>query len=476
MVAAQQKERQPAAEIDQGAPQVVHAIGRDPEAAGHRFGFVHGDRGQQLVSIGVAAVKGRLGDAGLSCNSFHRDRLRAVLEKHCPAGSENVSILARIYRPSRACLHHSVSIFDYDTCPFTKYTGTLAMNRTVLLLVVAVLAGCADQDDVPVRDSVRLVMTAPVREADPDSARLSGTVRARFETPVSFQVDGRILERLVDAGDGVESGEVLFRLDPRDFAQAVSVAGADLAAALAELETAAAETRRNRDLLAREFISEQVFERVQLAEKSARERADAARARLEQARNRLGYAELEAGHPGTLIEVTGEPGQVVAAGQPVGVIAQDGQSEVEVFLPERFGIPQAGRVVQGSRVLATLALREAAGAADDATRTWKARYTIVEGAAPLRLGAVVKVALDAGEASGGKGAGVLEVPVGAINERGNGPQVWVIRSGRAEPVRVSLLDVDDENARITADLEPGTQVIALGTHLLQSGMPVRALE
>jgi RND family efflux transporter MFP subunit len=349
----------------------------------------------------------------------------------------------------------------------------VVMNSALLFLLPGFLVGCADEEDAPpVRDPVRLVMTAPVRAADIDFARLSGTVRARFETPVSFQVDGRILERGVDAGDRVKSGEVLFRLDPRDFAQAVSVAEADLQAALAELETAAAETRRNRDLLAREFISEQVFERVQLAEKNALERADAARARLEQARNRLGYAELAVARPGTMIEVTGEPGQVVAAGQPVGIVAQDGKLEVEVFLPERFGVPQTGRVVQAGRTLATLVLREAAGAADDNTRTWKARYALVENTLPLRLGSVVKVALDAGDGAGG----VLEVPVGAINERGQGPQVWVIRDGRAEPVRVELLDMDSERARIVADLEAGTQVIALGTHLLQSGMPVRALE
>lgn len=346
------------------------------------------------------------------------------------------------------------------------------MNRTLLFLFLGFLVGCADENDTPVPDPVRLVMTAPLLAADSDLARLSGTVRARFETPVSFQVDGRILERRVDAGDRVKSGEVLFRLDPRDFAQAVSVAEAELQAALAELETAAAETRRNRDLLAREFISAQVFERVQLVEKSARERADAARARLEQAHIRLGYTELAAGRAGTMIAVTGEPGQVIAAGQPVGIVAQDGKAEVEVFLPERFGVPQSGRVVQGDRTLATLILREAAGAADDTTRTWKARYTLAEDALSLRLGSVVKVALDAGDGIDG----VLEVPVGAINERGHGPQVWVIREGRAESVRVDLLNMDTERARIAADLEPGTRVISLGTHLLQSGMPVRALE
>ena len=356
------------------------------------------------------------------------------------------------------------------------------MTRTALCLLVAALVGCANEDDAPPPDSARLVMTSPVRAAEPGGARLSGTIRARFETPVSFQVDGRILERRVDAGDRVESGQVLFRLDPRDYAQAVSVASADLEAARAELETAAAETRRNLDLLDRDFISEQVFEQVRLVEKGARERVQAARARLEQARNSLGYTELAATRGGTLIEVTGEPGQVVAAGQPLGVIAQDGDSEVEVFLPERFGVPKSGRVVQGEATMATLSLREAAGAADQVTRTWKARYSFVEpdqaeadvaqGAAALRLGSVVKVELDAG----GDAGAVLEVPVGAINERGHGPQVWVIRDGRAEPVRITLLDMDAENARIVGDLEIGTPVISLGTHLLQSGMPVRALD
>lgn len=354
------------------------------------------------------------------------------------------------------------------------------MNRFVLCLLLAALVGCADDDDAPapkVFDSTRLVMTAPVRVVEAGGARLSGTIRARFETPVSFQVDGRILERRVNAGDRVEQDQVLFRLDPRDYAQAVSVASADLEATRAELENAAAETRRNRDLLDREFISEQVFEKVQLAEKSARERVDAQQARLEQARNRLGYTELAATRGGTLIEVTGEPGQVVAAGQPVGVIAQDGESEVEVFLPERFGVPQSGRVVQGDTTVAGLALREVAGAADQATRTWKARYSltepeVVEAADPLRLGSVVKVEL----AVDGEAGAVLEVPVGAINERGHGPQVWIIRKGLAEPVRVTLLDMDAEIARIQGDLEPGVKVISLGTHLLQSGMPVRAID
>ncbi len=350
------------------------------------------------------------------------------------------------------------------------------MKFMLLLLLVVVLGGCSDDDTAPPADTPRMVLTAEPRAAGNGGARLSGTVRARFETPIAFQVGGRIMERRIDAGDRVAAGQVLFRLDPRDFEQAVAVARADLEAARAELETAEAETRRNRDLLAREFISDQIFERVQLAENSARERVEAAQARLEQAENQLDYTELSAKSDGTLIEVTGEPGQVVAAGQAVGIIAQQGVNEVEVFLPERFGIPESGAIVDGERIVAELALREAAGAADDVTRTWKARYTIEAQDRRLRLGQVVKVALHTEDTD----RDALEVPVSAINERGQGAQVWVIRDGRAEPVRVTLLDLDTENARIVVDpdagLGPDTPVIALGTHLLEAGMPVRALE
>lgn len=348
-----------------------------------------------------------------------------------------------------------------------------------LLLIASLLlvaAGCGDQDPASQGERPALVLTRPVQSAEIGGARLSGTVRARYETPVSFQVAGRILAREVDAGDRVEIGQALFRLEPDDFVQQVAVARADLQAARAELETAEADTRRNRDLLEREFISDQVFERVQLAEKSARERVDAARARVEQAQNRLGYTELVARRDGTLIEVTGEPGQVVSAGQPVGVIARHGEPEIEVFLPERLGVPETGRIVAGGNPGAGLVLREAAGAADAVTRTWKARYSVTGDSASLRLGAVVKVELDTGAIDGG----IFEVPVGAINERGHGPQVWVIANGRAEPVRVDVLDMDTENARIVVDpeagLEPGTPVIALGTHLLRPGMAVRALQ
>ncbi|MFN3432681.1 MAG: HlyD family efflux transporter periplasmic adaptor subunit, partial [Candidatus Sericytochromatia bacterium] len=61
---------------------------------------------------------------------------------------------------------------------------------------------------------------------------------------------------------------------------------------------------------------------------------DAAQARLSQVRNGRAYAQLRTPAAGIVTEVTGQAGQVVAAGQPVATLAQAGAREVEVFFPE----------------------------------------------------------------------------------------------------------------------------------------------
>jgi RND family efflux transporter MFP subunit len=341
------------------------------------------------------------------------------------------------------------------------------MKRFALLPLLLLLVACGGEETAEPADIVRTVLTVEPRSASFHGARMSGTVRARFETPVAFQVAGRILTRHVDAGQTVTAGQLLFELDPRDFEQQVRVAEADLDAARAELATTAAETRRNRELLQRSFISAQVFERVELAERGARERVDALQARLEQAELTRGYARLEAGADGVLIEVGGEPGQVVAAGEPVAMMAEGGMPEIQVDLPERIGVPTSGVVLTGSEPPLRLQLREVAGAADPVTRTWQARYSLVDPPVVPRLGSVVKVALDI------DGGQLLEVPIGAINERGQGPQLWLVENGQVQPMPVVLVAIDTEMAQILADLPPEARVVAVGTHLLEPGMRVR---
>ncbi|NMH16413.1 biotin/lipoyl-binding protein [Tepidiphilus sp. B18-69] len=118
-----------------------------------------------------------------------------------------------------------------------------------MVAACVLLAGCgrqetpAQQQEQPV-----VVRTAPVRAAEPAPLVLSGTVRARHETPLAFQVGGRIVARLVDAGASVQTGQVLARLDPKDVLARLEAAQAEVRAAQAQWRLAQNELARTERL------------------------------------------------------------------------------------------------------------------------------------------------------------------------------------------------------------------------------------
>lgn len=346
----------------------------------------------------------------------------------------------------------------------------MRVSSLLFALCLPFLAACKEVPESPATTAPPQVRTVAVSDDTATTLGLSGTVRARVESPLAFQVSGRITRRLSDAGEAVRAGQTLFELDVRDLEQQVRAAAADQAAASAALATAEADLARHRQLQARSFVSAQALERAELARHEASTRRDAAAARLAQARNALDYGRLQAPAAGVLIDVTGEAGQVVAAGEPVALLAQAGEREIEVFFPEGVTPLPSGELVAADGTLLPLQLRETAGAVDAQGRTLRARYTVLEGAQGLQLGAVLRTRF-AADAT----AGAFSVPIGAIDERGQGAQVWRLLDGRVKAVAVSVLEVSGETARIRGPLAVGERLVALGTHLLSEDMAVREL-
>ena len=318
------------------------------------------------------------------------------------------------------------------------------------------------------------VRMAAIEDATNSTQVLSGTVKARLESPVAFQIGGRVLTRHVEAGQTVRTGQLLFSLDPRDVEASEQAARAQLAAAEAAMVTAQRELERQRRLVEQGFVSAQTLDRLELALRDALSRLDAARAQATQARNARGYADLRAPGNGVITEVSGEAGQVVSAGQGLAVLALAGEREVEVYLPSAVA-PRKGSVTNLQGSSASVELREVAGAADPQSRTWRARYRI-EGPVATEdwpLGAVVRLSLVRANAES-TGAD-QRIPLGALDERADGPRIWRVVNGQAEPIPVEVLALDASHARIRSPLATGDRVIALGTHRLTPGMAVREL-
>ncbi len=354
------------------------------------------------------------------------------------------------------------------------------LRRLVLFAVIAALplalVACGEKTQSDPRTAAPLVRAATIQSAAAGSRAFTGTVAARVQSDLGFRVSGKVLERLVDAGQTVKRGQALMRIDPADLKLAANAQQEGVAAARARAKQAAEDEARYQSLRGTGAISASAYDQVKAAADATKAQLNAAEAQAEVARNASRYAELVADADGVIMETLVEPGQVVNAGQVVVRVAHAGRREAIIQLPETL------RPAVGSAGLATLfgkegaavptKLRQLSDTADRLTRTFEARYVLDGELSNAPLGATVTIQIPEAQAVP---QGGLSVPIAALFDAGNGPGVWVIQGAPAKvswrPVTVQRLGDDD--ARIAGQLKQGERIVALGTHRLREGEQVR---
>ena len=156
------------------------------------------------------------------------------------------------------------------------------------------------------------------------SVSLTGEIRARDQSDLSFRVGGRLTERNVDVGDHVIADQVLAKIDPAEQDANVSAALASVRAAEALLRQATATYERQKSLLDRGFTTRRDFEAAEEAWRTAQGSLDAAQAELAAAHEQRADTVLAAPVAGVVTARNAEVGQVVQAAEPVFSIAHDG--------------------------------------------------------------------------------------------------------------------------------------------------------
>lgn len=338
----------------------------------------------------------------------------------------------------------------------------------VVFSVSAALVACSPQQESSVQQQPHYVLTKPLQLVRESELTLTGTIKARQEIPVAFQVSGRIAKRAVEPGDNVKAGQVLFSLDPKDLSESLAAASAQASAASASFDTAQADLKRVQALIKGKLVSEQALDQATLRYNEAKANLQAAAAQQQQAAHALQYGDAIAPRDGIVLDVSAEAGQVVVAGQRLAGLGNDQELDVEVQLPESIVPPQTGILVTSTGEPIGLSLRSAAGSADPSSLTRRARYKIVQSATGLSLGRVVLTRFSLPLEQ----QGVAEVPLGALDNRANGAQVWVLKDGKVNPVKVQVVRIDTETVEVRTDLPIGSKIVALGTHLLQPNMVV----
>src|SRR5262245_25929109 len=229
---------------------------------------------------------------------------------------------------------------------------------------------------------------------------LAGTVVPRIESTLGFRVAGKIVSRAVDVGAVVKPGDLIAQLDPADYKLAVDNARAALASTEADYARAKADHERYAALRGSAAFTVQTFEQRQSLAATTLARVEQAKSQLASAENNLAYTELRADAPGVLTAVQAEVGQVMAQGQGVVKVARTDELEILVGVPEhRLKLVREAETASfelwsdpGRRYAARL--RELSPSADPMSRTFPARFSVIEPPSFIGLGMTATLAFE----------------------------------------------------------------------------------
>lgn len=352
--------------------------------------------------------------------------------------------------------------------PVERFSGCSEGSRGFLarmsLLALLLVAGCqpdkaaAPRPPTPV-EAVKVVFSDYLQ-----TVSVSGEIRARVDSDLSFRVSGKVVERLVDVGDHVAAGEVLARIDPKQQQADLAAAEASVRSAEAQLRQTTAAFNRQKALLAQGFTTRSAYDGAEEAERTAQGSLDAARAQLDAARDTLSYSELRADAPGIVTARNIEVGQVTQIASAAFTVALDGPRDAVFNVYEGLVTTRLDdRRVQLALLDAPLitsegVIREVAPTVDDASGTVRVKVTVQNPRPELALGSVVVGTAKLPAVN----AAIL--PSSVLTSDNGKPAVWVIDpQTHAVSLRaVNVAAYESMSVVIRGGLRAGEQAVSSG--------------
>ena len=346
-----------------------------------------------------------------------------------------------------------------------------------VLVLISALSACK-KEEAAATPNIRPVRTVTVepREAG-ETVSLTGEIQPRYQADLGFRVNGKILERPVDVGTQVKTGDLLARLDPQQFRQDLEVAKAEVAKADAEVTRSQAQEYRQRELLKNGHTTQVAYDQALKTFKTAQAQADAARAKQVQASENLGYTDLKADADGVISAIGADPGQVVSAGQMVVRLAQPGEREAVFNLAEAaFKNPPKDPIVEvklvsNPEIKTSGKVRYLSPQADPTTRTFTVRVSLPDAPPQMRLGANVIGSVTVNEGSS------ITIPGSALFQKDGKPAVWLVDKDSTVQLKpITVQRYQGDAVVVGGGLTQGDVVVTAGVQKLLPGQKVSLIE
>lgn len=342
----------------------------------------------------------------------------------------------------------------------------------------ALVLGCGPAAEPPAAE-IRPVRTLVIeKQLGGETVSLTGTVYAQEEVNLAFRTGGRMIERRVNVGDRVRTGQRIATLEAVTQQNAVQAARAQLSGAMGKLTEARINFERQERMLAQGVASRATFDRAVQTRQTAQAQVDAAQAQLDTAREQLTYTELVADAPGVVTARGAEPGEVVSAGRMIVTVARQGGRDAVFNVPARviekspIDPEVSVALTTNPSVKTTGRVREVSPQADPVTRTFEVRVGLQDPPEAMRLGSTVTGTIHLGSAEG------IVIPASALTAAEGRPAVWVVAP---ESQTVSLQSIDVlrfgvSEVVVAGGLQPDDIIVTAGVQALRPGQKVRLLQ
>ena len=322
---------------------------------------------------------------------------------------------------------------------------------------------------------MRPVKTATVQGFQLGEQSFPATVDAGRKLVVSFRVPGRLVELPVRKGQAVAKGDLIARLEPRDFEIAVEEARATFQKASADFERYKTLYERNA---------------VPLADlDQRRSQRDVAQARLDEARQNLDYTSLRAPFAGMIgnryvenfMDVSAQQ-EIVDLNDTTSVDVRVDASELTIATIRQYrehldlGLFAEFDAAPGRSYPVTV--KEIAARADPQTQTFQVVFTMPQPREITLLpGMTGRVRIVATMKPGASLDVPLTIPAIAVETLPDGGTVvWVVDRGsmtvRRQPVVVGGMQ-GDADVEVREGLAAGDLVVTAGLAQLAEGQQVR---
>ena len=368
------------------------------------------------------------------------------------------------------------------------YRGVFLPVLLNLAVAALMITACGKEQETPAPEIVRPVkMIAVGSDQSGFSRSFPGRVRASQRVDLSFQVAGTLIDLPVREGQQIKSGDMIARLDPRDFEVNLRNADGQLGKAQAMLQLAQSEYSRVLRIRDQDAgaVSQMMIDQKREAVNRAQAEISSLKAVVDDAKNQLGYTRIKAPFGGVIARRYVDNYQEIKAKEPVVSLQDVSSVEILVDVPENVIATVRKSPVEVFAEFATapdeqflLTMKEYATEADPQTQTYRIVFTMP---APEKFRALpgMTATVRARSLDETSGDSVIIPAIALFAGEKNSSTVWVVDS---EKMTVSPRAViagslaGEDGIEVLSGLKAGETIAISGISRLREGMRVSRLE